>query len=151
MALYVRARMSRWQPSPFLFIGNPKGNIPFSKGICLWNIPFSKGICLSQKYPKSAFTIHDDIFQRLIELKIFIWLRTILVPTKQFWTHSETVSEHCFSSAKSYYSGSGYSGTFPVFSRKIPRSFQNDSGTLQELSGVCRNQFELMVSPETTF
>src|SRR3989337_1445486 len=35
--------------------------------------------------------------------------------------------------------------------RKIPRSFQNDSGTLQELSGMCQNQFDLMVSPETTF
>ena len=26
-----------------------------------------------QKKPKSTFTIHDDIFQRLIELKIFMW------------------------------------------------------------------------------
>ena len=34
---------------------------------------------------------------------------------------------------------------------KIPKSFQNDSGTLQELSGMCRNQFDLMVYPETTF
>ena len=28
---------------------------------------------LFQKYPKSAFTIHDDIFQRPFELKIFMW------------------------------------------------------------------------------
>ena len=25
------------------------------------------------KYPKSTFTIHDDIFQRPVELKIFMW------------------------------------------------------------------------------
>ena len=29
--------------------------------------------------------------------------------------------------------------------------FQNDSGILQELSGMCRNQFDLMVYTETTF
>ena len=29
--------------------------------------------------------------------------------------------------------------------------FQNDSGILQELSGMCQNQFDLMVYPETTF
>ena len=38
-----------------------------------------------------------------------------------------------------------------LLSRKIPETFQNDSGTLQELSGMCRNQFDLMVYPETTF
>ena len=34
---------------------------------------------------------------------------------------------------------------------KIPKSFQNDSGTLQELSGMCWNHFDLMAYPETTF
>ena len=34
---------------------------------------------------------------------------------------------------------------------KIPKSFKNDYGTLQELSGRCRNQFDLVVYPETTF
>ena len=38
-----------------------------------------------------------------------------------------------------------------LLSRKIPESFQNDSGTLQELSGMCQNQFDFMVSLETTF
>ena len=28
---------------------------------------------LSIKIPKSTFTIHDDIFQRPVELKIFMW------------------------------------------------------------------------------
>ena len=27
----------------------------------------------STKIPKSTFTIHDDIFQRPVELKIFMW------------------------------------------------------------------------------
>ena len=40
---------------------------------------------------------------------------------------------------------------FRFLSQKIPKSFQNDSVTLQELSGICRNQFDLMVYPETTF
>ena len=40
---------------------------------------------------------------------------------------------------------------FRFLSQKIPKSFQNDSGILQELSGMCRNQFDLMVYPETTF
>ena len=40
---------------------------------------------------------------------------------------------------------------FRVLSQKIPKSFQNDSGTLQELSGIFRNQSDLMVYPETTF
>ena len=40
---------------------------------------------------------------------------------------------------------------FRFLSQKIPKSFQNDSGILQELSGICRNQFDLMVYPETTF
>ena len=40
---------------------------------------------------------------------------------------------------------------FRFLSQKIPKSFQNDSGTLQELSGICQNQLDLMVYPETTF
>ena len=27
----------------------------------------------SKNIPKSTFTIHDDVFQRLVELKIFVW------------------------------------------------------------------------------
>ena len=38
---------------------------------------------------------------------------------------------------------------FRFLCQKIPKSFQNDSGTLQELSGICRNQINLMVYPET--
>src|SRR3989337_548915 len=43
-----------------------------------WN--FQKGSF--PKISKSAFTIHDDIFQRPNELKIFMWVRTMPVPTK---------------------------------------------------------------------
>ena len=32
--------------------------------------------------PKSTFTIHEDIFQRPLIPKIFLWARTILAPTK---------------------------------------------------------------------
>jgi hypothetical protein len=78
-------------------------------------------------------------------------LRTIPVPTKiifnAFWNNSRLV----ISSAKSYSSGSGSPEHFRFSSRKIPESFQNDSGTLQELSGMFRNQFDLVEYPETTF
>ena len=40
---------------------------------------------------------------------------------------------------------------FRFLSWKIPRSFQNTSGILQEFPGVCQNQFDLMEYPETTF
>ena len=40
---------------------------------------------------------------------------------------------------------------FRFLSQKIPKSFQNDSGILQELSGMCRNQFDLMVYPKQLF
>jgi len=58
---------------PPLFIGNPRGRVSWHPSLLetFWeNIP--KGD-FSINIPKSIFTIHDDIFQRPVELKIFMW------------------------------------------------------------------------------
>ena len=97
----------------------------------------------------SLFTM--TFFSIRMNWKYLCGLRIILVPTKiifnAFWNNSRLV----ISSAKSNHSGFGSPEHFRFSSQKIPESFQNDSGTLQELSGMSRNQFDLMEYPETTF
>ena len=65
--------------------------------------------------------------------------------------HSGTIPEQCFLQRKATIAVPAAPEHFRFSSRKIPESFQNDSGTLQELSGMFRNQFDLMEYPETTF
>ena len=52
--------------------GAPKGGFLGSQVLLETFLEISKKV-LFQKYPKSTFTIHDDIFQRPVELKIFMW------------------------------------------------------------------------------
>ena len=102
--------------------------------------------------PKSTFTIHDDIFQRPFELKIFMWALNISsTHHNNFQRVPEQFRISDFHLRKATKPVPAAPGHFWFLSRKNPRSFQNNSGTLQEFPGVCRNQFDLMVSPETTF
>src|SRR3990170_8586452 len=65
--------------------------------------------------------------------------------------HSGTIPEQCFLQRKATIAVSAAPEHIRFSSQKIPESFQNDSGTLQELSGMFQNQFDLMEYPATTF
>ena len=131
--------------------GPPKGvSQPPSLLEAFWeNIPkgdFSKNI------HKVIFTIHKDIFLRPINPKLFLCVQNNSSThqnnfermPKQFWNN-------VFSSEKATIAVPAAPEHFRFFLRKNPRSYQNDSGTLQEFPDVCRNHFDLMEYPETTF
>ena len=75
MALVCEKGWSFRQPPPPLFIGQAQG----------WLLQEAKGgntkkalkVASPRSQAKSTFTIHDDIFQRPFELKIFMWAQNI--------------------------------------------------------------------------
>ena len=101
--------------------------------------------------PKSTFTIHEDIFLRPLNPKLF------LCAQNNSSTHQNNLNAFrnnfgtMFLQRKATKSVPAAPEHFRFLSRKIPRSFQNTSGILQEFPGVCQNQFDLMEYPETTF
>ena len=83
---------------------------------------------LSKKISKKHFHYSQRHFSASVKSQIIsVCLEQFLYPLKQFWTHSETIPEQCFYSAKSNQSGSGSSRTFLVFipenSHKFPEHF----------------------------
>ena len=89
-----------------------------------------------------------QFFASIKSENISVGLRIIPVPTKMildsFWNNFRLVNFICEKHLKWFWQLRSISGYYPG-------KFQNDSGTLQELSGMCRNQFDLIVHPKTTF
>ena len=98
----------------------------------------------------SLFT--TTFFSVWLNWKYLCGLRTFPVPTKMifnaFRNNSGFSDFHLRNASEVAPAAPEH---FRFLSQKIPKSFQNDSGILQELSGMCRNQFDLMVYPKTTF
>jgi hypothetical protein len=89
---------------------------------------FGLVIFICEKQPKKHFHYSQRHFSAIVKFKnIYVGPEHFQYPLKQFWTHSETFPDQWFSSAKSNHSGSGCSGTFPVFlsekSQKFPEQF----------------------------